>query len=385
MGVQIQNTNAGTLTFKPPASGSLSLTMPSSATAEGYLRTNGAGALTFTTGGSPTGFLASENTSGTNATINVSAFTAVGTTSNVSATFKPIQTGGIQTMFLNCIPDGSTATGGNARSPVGIIDYTFNKASNTRGCYVSGSFCTWNLGGLNNSFPSTITSSNYCAIIGGLNNSQGGTSNSSTVMLGGSSNVLSQFASNTGSGSVTIAGQISEGLYDGCLTIGGFRAINHHYGGLCVSAPTSSSTNGSNQFIYSVGGHDITGDATPVLMQCGGAAVSGSISNWALSPNASAVFTAKVIAKQAFSNIIMKCWLITGTVRNTSAGVPTLVGTPTVTVAFSSAGTAAWAANTPTITTKGANTFATVNFPVQGAASTFIGWAMSADFLYAGP
>ena len=113
MAVNLDNTNAGTFTLKPPATGgAISLTLPTSAGTAGQgLSTNASGILSFAAP-SFTGFTTAINSASPNNTNYVTSVSASGGTTNQDLAL--VQKTTSSPLLMLAVPDGTTA-GGNAR------------------------------------------------------------------------------------------------------------------------------------------------------------------------------------------------------------------------------------------------------------------------------
>ena len=390
MAVQRNNSNAGVLTFKAGASGTFSMTLPSGTPSSGQgLSTNASGVLSFAAAGSLAGVSFGSSTTGTNSTINVSSMTSSAATTSGSVTFQPKVTG--QTgIFLNCVPDGA-ATGGTARSAINLFDVTFSRSLTTSGNYATGTNNIWIIGGQNNAIDNQTNQALYIGVIGGANNTfkqGGGTFPTRAGLIGGSNNSTN----NQGTGPPfavnmwILGGDSSDSVCTYGLSLAPQRSINCTAGGILFGSPLPSglSTYGRNQVIWSLGAA-VTGDATATVMTAGDASSGGDF--WFITPNVSALFTAKIVAIDR-GNLNSKCWLMQGTVQNNSNGTTiVLLGSTTITSPFADTGASTWTVNTPNVYNKATTggLYAGMYFSVTGQASRTIAWSAAVEYVYASP
>jgi hypothetical protein len=129
MAINIDNSNAGTLTLSPPSSGgNYTLVLPSTTGTVGQaLYIDGSGNFLFGSA-SLVGFDVVLNNTGVNSSVNVSSLTASGGTTNQHFRIGAFDNN--SSLLILRIPDG-TATGGDSRGPLSL-DLQLAKSSNTQ-------------------------------------------------------------------------------------------------------------------------------------------------------------------------------------------------------------------------------------------------------------
>ena len=346
MAIQFDNSNAGTLTIKPPTSGSYSVVWPASNGTSGYgLRTDGSGNLSWAAlSAGVTGFTAALNTTGTNATTNVSSLTASGGSTNQHFCIAPKGTGGI----IGAIPDGSF--GGNTRGTY-AIDLQITRSGNS---YVaSGSYSSL-FGGANN-----VASGTLGTYIGGIGNAASG--QYSTGIGGMSNTVGNQYSALVGGDN-----QLNLGIW--CSVLGG--SYTYDRGAWMSFVFGNSKATGSNygphQFqTYILGAN--TADATATVM-VSDANPAGAANQIVMLDNMVIYCTIRVLGYVSGGNA--KSWNVTVVgQRGSGAATTSVVGSPTVSSDFASAGASGWGLAVAADTTNGC-----LKLTVTGQAATAIRW-----------
>ena len=349
MAIQFDNSNGGTLTIKPPSSGSYNVTWPSSNGSSGQvLSTDGAGTLSWVTVGGATGFTPALNTTGTNATTNVSSLTASGGTTDQNFGLVPKGTGSL----MAAIPD-SLAAGGNVRGNQ-TLDLQMARSVNTQ--VASGNNAVIAGGSSNN------VQADKSIVFGGINNMTSGYTYH--TCFGGSSHAS---WSNFG----TTLGGIN-GLPNGDYSchLGGYLS-NARYSQYCTLFNTGGATGGGgwgfHQWATYVLGNTTT-DAIAVTLANDTAAANLS-NQVSLSTNSMLYFQARIVAAVTGAGNT-KSWIVTGVIRQgASAATTVLLGTPTITSDFADAGAASWGLSVTANTSVGC-----ITFTATGQAATTIRW-----------
>jgi len=336
MPITLQNPGAaasvGKFTMSPATTGSYTLTFPASdGTANQALtfNTSGVGAWTTITPPTTTGWTFSLSSTGTNATVNVMSMTPSGGTA--SQAWCVVQKGGSSSMLALSVPDG-TAAGGNARG-YGSLDLQMGRASATQ--VASGGF-SYILGGYGN------TAGNNAYILGGYLNSCGITQGNNGVVAGGSNNnvnntntaILCGDNNLTGGTAGTTAAQAFSVIVNGRYATTRSQA--------CTTVWGSCNFNGTTQGAAQIVSHRLYQNfvgATSGIMRGGVQATSVYTNNNCIvvAPSMTYAFYGDVTCTTT-AGADCKTWKVTGLIRRPTAGVPTFVGTPTVTDMYSSAG-----------------------------------------------
>jgi len=333
MPITLQNPGAaasvGKFTLSPATTGSYTLTFPASdGTADQALTFNTSGVGTWTTVTPPTttGWTFSLSSTGTNATVNVMSMTPSGGTA--SQAWCVAQKGGSSSMLVLSVPDG-TATGGNARG-AGATDLQMGRSSATQ---VAASFA-YILGGYGNTAGASsfilggylnlcaITQGSYSAVVGGSNNN---VNNTQTAILCGDNNLTGGTAGTTAAQaySVIVNGRYATTRSQGCTTVWGSCNFN-------------GTTQGAAQIVSHRMYQNLVGSGTGI-MACG--VNTGYTNNNCIVVAASMTYAFYgYVTCTTTAGANCKTWKVAGLIRRPTAGVPTFVGTPTVTDLYSSAG-----------------------------------------------
>ena len=372
--IQIDNSNAGTLTLKAPASGTPTLKFPTGQGGNGTaLKTNGAGQLSWGTG-TPQAITIGLDTSATNATTNVSYLIAstVSAQNGISVAGTNGQTGGV----LTSIPD-STTTGGNARTGTTPTELTLK--------LLARSDATWVVQGTQNTAISPINSKidgTYNVVLGGYAQILGSTTNSYT-QIGGDGNssgyhsinnspqylaIFSGRQINTdkaGSFNVVLNGDGSRDGNGSYSTVSGWNYYTHWARRTCMI----ETTNATSTVMTPLGTAESSTGANliPVDTSGGGQQIC--------------MFDVRVVAatRGTFTGTANtgKAWRVTGAMKmGTTSASTVLIGTPTVTVIGQDSTAASW-----TITATAGTTLASVRINATGQAATNIRWVAFFDTL----
>jgi hypothetical protein len=344
MAIQFDNSNAGTLTIKSPTSGAYNIVWPASNGSSGqFLQTDGAGTLSWASIGGATGFTAALNTTGTNATTNVSSLTASGGSTNQHFTFSPKATGGI----IGSIPDGSF--GGNTRG-TNAVDLQLSRSAFN---YIASGAYAGLFAGLNNS-----AAGGYGACVGGQTNAA---SSTYTSVLGGTNNV----GGNQYSAVVGGDNQLNLGVWSSLLG-GSYTYDRGAWMSFVFGNRVSSGSYGLHQFqVYVLGAN--TADATATVMVSDGNPAGGA-NQIVMNDNTVVYCTIRVLGYVSGGNA--KSWNVTVVgQRGSGAATTSVVGSPTVTSDFASAGASTWGLAVAADTTNGC-----LKLTATGQAATAIRW-----------
>lgn len=374
MSIQINNSNAGTLTLRAPASGTPTLKFPTGQGANGTaLKTDGAGQFSWGTG-TPQAVSMGLDTSATNATTNVSYLVAstVSAQNGISVSGASGQNGGV----LTSIPD-STTTGGNARTGSTPTELTLK--------LLARADATWVVQGTQNTAISPINSK-----MDGLQN----------VVLGGYAQILgttTQYYTQIG-GDGNASGYHSINNSPINLAIFSGRQINTDKSGVqnvVLNGDGSRDGNGSYSVVsgwnyYSHWSRRTcmieTTNATQTVMTPNGGAESNTAANL-IPVNTSGggqqicIFDVRVVAatRMAFTGSANtgKAWRVTGAMKmGTTSASTVLIGTPTVTVIGQDSTASTWA-----IAVTAGTTLASVQIKATGQAAVNIRWVAFFDIL----
>ena len=376
MAININNTNAGTFTLTPPATGGgITLTLPATAGSNGQgLATDASGNLSFY---APvlTGFTTVINNTGSNATTFVTSITASGGTTNQD--FALVQKSAASPLLMLAVPDG-TATGGNARGP-NSIDLALGKTN-----------------------ASSIAAGTNSIIIGG--SSLGTASTSYNVILIGGTMISGLTIQNPDTYGITVA-----------IGVNNFQRIGQTYGAtsdqgwlLACAATVLDATSLPNQGAYNIVGpssraiptssfshvfnstlinttdfnsnaarrvllYARTTTATTRQMTTDGAAATGTALTSIMfnNTNTAGILDIKVVATQelASGTVDSACWQIQGLFYKDGTAASSVINQSLNSKTFSSAGASTWAAALVADTTTG---FPAIN--VTGATGVTIRW-----------
>jgi hypothetical protein len=314
-------------------------------------------------GGGLSNWTESVNTSAPNATVPAVRFLAANAATNVDAVIAPKGAGAL----LAQSPD-NTATGGNKRG-ARSVDWQMSRSTNTGVASGADSVVS---GGSGNS-----AQAQYDAVAGGIGNAAAG---GSSAIGGGSGNsVASQYGSVAGGNTNTISG----GATGGAITGGANNLVSGAYGtaggqysttrgvyGVRAYASTRFSAQGDAQ-VRDFTVMASTTNATPGTASADLAA-AGAMNQISLPNDSTIAFRALVVARNS-ANGDSASWTVIGLAKRVS-GVVTLVGTPTVTLAFNDSGAASWA-----LAVTADNTNKVVSFGVTGVAATNIKWVVRGE------
>lgn len=383
MAIQFDNTNTGSATLKPAASGTLVLTLPTADGTSGQaLTTNGSGQLSFSTpAGGVTGFSAAESTSAPNVTQYVDSLTANAASADADVAFVAKGQGAT----LAQVPD-NTASGGGKR---GTYATDWQKVRSSSAQIASGTWATI-AGGQNN------TASAMNAVVGGgISNTAsgagsfigGGESNIASlddaVVSGGFTNTASGFWSvvsggsfNTASGdSSFIAGgdnNTASGPASGVFgRFGTSRSLQGYQAFAAANAPIEFVSGVTQAGLMLLG--RATANATPATI-CSSTGIASSTNQLVLPNNSAYYFKGTVIAGVTGGGDT-KGWVIEGVIkRGASAASTALVGTPVVNLIAQDAGASTWAVAVDANTTTGC-----LRVLVTGQAATIIRWVVKLE------
>jgi len=375
MAVNLDNTNAGTFTLKPPATGgAISLTLPTSAGTAGQgLSTNASGILSFAAP-SFTGFTTAINSASPNYVTSVSA--SGGTTNQDLALVQKTTS---SPLLMLAVPDGTTA-GGNARG-ANSVDLVLGTRVNANS--VAGGTNSILIGG--NGGAGAATASFNVIQIGAFDNVTTPVQNPDTygipINLGGQN--LNRTGQSYGATSdegwflalpgFTINGtaQPNQGRYNIVGPGSGVQltsSFSHVFSSERINS-TDFNSNASRRVLLMAR----TTNATTRQMTTDGAAATGTALTSIMFNNANSagVLEIKIIAVQELVSGTgdSACWQIQGTFyKNATAGTST-INENLNNKTFSSGGASAWTASLVADTATG---FPAVN--VTGAAAVTIRW-----------
>ena len=326
-------------------SGTINTSRLASGTADGTTFLRGDQVWAVPAGG-VTGFIASQNTTSPNNTVNASRLLVDAGTSNADIVLQPKGNGAV----LAQLPDNST-TGGQKRAAhaVDLQTYRSNSYDVAYGQYsvVSGG-------------NSNRASNHYAVVVGGHNNNSSGTG---AVSGGGYNTTSGTYGASFGYGNnnsgfqSTAFGQYNTITNSGCLTVGAF---NVDYGSTSYLFGQNHQNNANYNFLI---GYFAKGDQQHVFSQSSGANASAGDSQgqmkvlrqltndttprrltttgnqyafgsfqWnqiAIYPGEVMAFSAMICAKRTGANNLSAGWNIEGVIDN-NGGTTAFVGTPIV-------------------------------------------------------
>jgi len=282
-------------------------------------------------------FTESRTVTAPNATVPVHALTALGAETNIDAVFAPKGSGAISAQ----IADG-TATGGNKRGAYSV-DLQTSRTSAAQVASGSYSFASGRQNTVSGTGAVSFGVINSCTGDYGFSAGTGNTcSGTRSVTFGQSSSAAGQYSYARGL-FCAAGGSYSEATGNRCLD----RACD----GKRVYAATYFSAFGDCQ----LGTHalsNVTTDATPTILTGNGSSATTTTVP-VLPDNHAYGFTVKVTARD-ISNGDAKRWTFEGLVaRGANAAATALIGTPTKTTSWASAGAAAWDVDIVANTTRG--------------------------------
>lgn len=360
MAVQFDQTNGGILTLKAAGSGSYDMNFPSAQATANYMLTTDGTNLTWSAQPSPSGVSSSAlNTSGVNATNNVSSISF----SNASVATSPKGSGFISLR----IPDGS-ASNGDSRGQYAVdLSMTRSSASNVAsGNYsvaigndvkAAGNYSVAIGDGAKTSSPYSVSFGN-CDIGSGADYSTSVSSNGWTAS--GSNNQYSTWIggffpgryNTTGYGSNNGSSRATDGVF-----------VNPSGTPLSRGGITTNTGARTANYILAVD----TSDATPTIMYTNNANADGQGVMY-LETSSVNFFKLLVICGVKTGGGDCYHWLYRGAIKRASDGTTTIFGTPTV---ISSGGSSGFA---PSISILADNTNGALQIQVTGIAATSIRW-----------
>jgi hypothetical protein len=309
-------------------------------------------------GGGLTGATATLNTTGTNATTNVTQIIASGGTSNQSIALSPKANGGL----YGQLPDG-TATGGNARGLI-AVDWQLQRTAATQIASGSGSTIS---GGVNNT-----SSSQNSTVVGGSGNTASGqysvAGGLSSQASGNYSVALGQTAIASGSPSYVL-GYNSSALAAYSVALGGYASSRTTIGVFAFASQALSLGAAQYRQLIPVAS---TSSATAAAMLSDSTGSQSANNQMSVPTGCASAFNATVVAHNTSTGDCAR-WTIKGLAKNVG-GTLTLVGTPTSTLDFNDTAAASW-----TCVASADNTNKCIAFTVTGAASTTIKWVANVE------
>jgi hypothetical protein len=365
MAIRFDNTNTGSATLKPAASGTLVLTLPTADGTSGQaLTTDGSGQLSFSTvgGGGLTGFTAAESTTAPNATVYVDSLTASAASTDADVAF--VAKGGGATLAQ--VPD-SSGFGGDKR---GAYATDWQKVREGSSQVASGAYSVISGGRQNASTNSdsvvaggnlNIASGFSSVIGGGIGNTA---SNDVSGVCSGDTNTASGYASFVGGGQ----GNTADGAYS-LITGGRFGSTRAIVGNAVFPACSSpiDTVAGVSQSALLVLGVATTNATATKLRSDTNAAGTG---NQVILPNNSAYYFRGTVVAGVTGAGSTSSWSFEGTIkRGANAASTTLVGTPVLNLINQDAGASTWVVALTADTSNGG-----LAVTVTGQASTTIRW-----------
>ena len=289
---------------------------------------------------------------------SIASFTYVAAISGTSLTLSQNASGSSTSTLSFYTPHGVVVGGGNNQA---TGSYSFIGGGGDAGTaanrnVASGDWSTVSGGRQNTAFGLGDF------VGGGRNNVTSGANTGDAVIVGGTGNSLTGYASSVLGGVLNQA----TGAYSTILS--GIRGTSRSINGYTVFpasvSPVGSGIGNSQAALLVIGKQ--TTDATATALTCDGGAAGTT--NQVILPNNSAYFFRGEVVSGVTGGGDTKGWTIEGLIkRGANAGSTALVGTPTVTSSFADAGASTWTIAVTADTTNGG-----LRVTFTGQASTTI-------------
>ena len=373
MAININNTNAGTFTIKPPATGgAITLTLPASAGSSGQgLSTDASGNLSFATP-SLTGFTTSINSTAPNTPYFTTVIQASGGTANQDIALA--QKTANSPLLMIGVPDGST--NGNARG-ANSVDLTgqYQRSSATNVAAGVGSIL---IGGNNQ----TVGSTGYSSVL--ISSNAASATNTDTfstqTLLAAytTTRTTSAFGSTSGLGWITMASIYNSGDGNTYNTQGTHNLITpgdrtgvvssyaHVMGSTLINATNYGSNQSRRQLLFTR-----TTNATLTAMTTDNATATTANSITVNNNNTAIVMDIKLLAVQELASGVgdSAAWQINATFTKDTTAASSAINISSNSKTFASAGASTWAATVAANTTLG---LPVIN--ITGAGGVTIRW-----------